>query len=353
MSLAAASFLGSAVLAAGLTWLLIGWAKQRKLFLPAVRERDLHTKPVPRVGGIAVVLTFLIVTLGVAVTEPTALAFTQTTSWGLDRNLFGLILALMLLAVVNVRDDLKSISWQLRLATQVSAALIVVWFGIRVDWLTNPFGANWVLGGFSGLFVVVWLVGLSNVTNWLDGVNGLAGGVGAIALAVLYFLSVSPAVGQTENALLAAIACGALVGFLPFNIIRAKAFLGDTGSMFIGFLVGVLAIISGGKVATAFLVLAIPFLDAIIVFGSRLFNHQSPFLADKRHLHHRLLEVGMKPWQIVGIFYAISLLFGLVALNTQTLGKVQAAAAALILMVALVLLYSYGGHRAKKQNEKR
>ena len=121
--------------------------------------------------------------------------------------------------------------------------------------------------------------------------------------------------------------------------------MGDTGSVFIGFLLGVLAIISGGKVATAFLVLAIPFLDAAVVVTTRLLAHKSPFAADQRHLHHRLLAAGMKPWQIVGLFYAISLVFGLIALNTQAIGKLWAIALALLLMTALVLLYSVKGNK--------
>jgi UDP-GlcNAc:undecaprenyl-phosphate GlcNAc-1-phosphate transferase len=169
--------------------------------------------------------------------------------------------------------------------------------------------------------------------------------VAAIALAVLFFLSRRPDVAQYGSAMLSIIALGAVVGFLPFNFGRAKAFLGDTGSVFLGFLIGVIAIISGGKVATAFLVLAIPFLDAVIVFGSRLLHQQSPFQADKTHLHHRLLALGFKQWQIVGLFYVVTLAFGLIALNTQTLGKYQAALAALVLMVGLILVYSYVGKR--------
>ena len=119
---------------------------------------------------------------------------------------------------------------------------------------------------------------------------------------------------------------------------------------FIGFLVGVMAIISGGKIATAFLVLAIPLLDAIVVFGSRIINHQSPFKADRRHLHHRLLELGLKPWQIVSMYYGITILFGLIALNSHTLGKTGAILCAVILMIALVLIYSYKGHINGKTN---
>lgn len=347
MSLYYLSFAAAAVISALLTPLLISWAKSRRIFMPTVRDRDLHQMPTPRVGGLAVVTVFVIIAVVISFTYPESLSFTDSRILGFDRNLFGLLLGILLLSAVNAVDDYRSVAWPIRLVIQIIAAAIVVSFGIEIQWLSNPLGGQIMLGGLGWLFVIMWLVGLTNVVNWLDGVNGLSSGVGAIAMAVLFFLSISPAVAQSENALLAAIALGAIIGFLPYNIVRAKAFLGDTGSQFLGFLIGVLAIISGGKVATAFLVLAIPFMDAIVVFGSRLINRQSPFLADKRHLHHRLLDLGLKPWQIVSIFYLVSLAFGLIALNTQTLGKFQAALAALALMVILVMLYSL-----KPQNQK-
>lgn len=318
--------------------------------MPPIRERDLHREPTPRVGGIAVVAAFLVVVLAMSLLAPQFLNFVGRKTLGIDTNLLGLILAVVVLSIVNIADDFKAKPWQLRLVVEIIAALLIFAFGIRIPWLSSPFGGQVVLGALEWLFVVVWLVGLSNVVNWLDGVNGLVGGVVVIALAVLFFLSRQ--VGQYSNAMLTIIALGAVVGFLPFNLGRAKAFLGDTGSVFLGFLIGVVAIISGGKVATAFLVLAIPFLDAIVVFGSRLLNRQSPFHADKRHLHHRLLAIGMKEWQIVGLFYVISLAFGLIALNTQTLGKADAVLAALALMVALILLYWYRGKRYERISAK-
>lgn len=331
-----------------LTPLIARWAKKRQFFLPPIRERDAHTEPTPRVGGIAIVLTFLIVLFGWILYAPDRLSFTGLTVAGLDKNLVGLILSVVLLSAVNAVDDYKSLRWPIRLAVQILATLLVVAFGIGIDHLSNPFGGQISLAGWGALFVVVWLVGLTNVVNWADGVDGLASGVSAIALATIFFLSISPAVAQSENALVAAIVFGAVLGFMPYNFLSPRVFLGDTGSMFLGFIIGVLSIISGGKIATAFLVLAVPFLDAVTVALSRIFHGQSPFLPDQRHLHHRLLKLGMKPWQIVGLFYTISLLFGLIALNTQTIGKLQAAAAALVLMVLFIAVYSLAGYFEKR-----
>lgn len=335
----AVSFAGSFLL----TSCLIKLAKRWQIFIPSPKSRDSHRLPTPRIGGLAIVMTFLIVTALWQSYRPADLDFTDQTALGVDRNLLGLLLAVVLLSAVNLADDYDSVVWPLKLLTQILAGLTIAWFGIRILWLSNPFGGPLILGGVDWLFVVAWLVVLSNVMNWLDGINGLSGGVGAIALAVLFFLSVRPEVNQPANAMLASITFGAVLGFLPFNL-GSKAFLGDTGSVFLGFVIGVMAIISGGKIATAFLVLAIPFLDALVVFFSRLIHRRSPFLPDRRHLHHRLLELGWRPWQIVGLFYLVSLLFGLIALNTQTLGKFWAIIAALGLMIGFVSLYSLLGY---------
>jgi len=344
---------GSAfVLSVVLTGWFGRWARRRQLFMPPIRSRDVHTTPVPRIGGLAIVISFLVV-LGIwQLFFPETLRFTGTLIGGIDRNLLGLILAVILLAVVNLMDDFRHVHWWIRLLVQIAAAALIAGFGVKIQWFSNPFGDPYILGALDALFVVIWLVGLSNVVNMLDGIDGLASGVSAIALATLFFLSVSPVVAQNENALIAAIAFGSVLGFLPYNLTKAKVFLGDTGSVFLGFLIGVVAIISGGKIATAFLALAIPFLDALVVVATRLMRGQSPFSADQRHLHHRLLALGFKPWQIVLLFYVISLGFGLIALNTQTVGKFWAAMAALVLMAALVVVYTLSD-RARFNNDQR
>jgi UDP-GlcNAc:undecaprenyl-phosphate GlcNAc-1-phosphate transferase len=333
---------GAFILSFVLTPLLAAWARRRGLFVPPIRSRDLHLSPVPRVGGVAIVAAFALMTVAwnllLYYWPDSFLALPMSSEFA--RNLLGVVLAIALLTAVNVIDDLREVRWQVRLAAQIIAAVLVAAFGVRILVFSNPFGGEVALGAFDWLFLIVWLVSLANAINWLDGVNGLAGGVSAIALAILFFLSVSPEVARSENAMLAAVGFGAVLGFLPYNIIRAKAFLGDTGSVFLGFLIAVVAIISGGKIATAFLVLAIPLLDALIVVFNRVRSHRSPFSPDKGHLHHRLLELGMKPWQIVGLFYVISLVFGLVALNTQSIGKVGGILAAGVVMGFFVAWYA-------------
>lgn len=340
----------AAVLSFFLTQLLITWARRKQLFMPAVRDRDVHTQPTPRVGGIAMGISLLIVIACIAIFAPARINFTDSAFLGIDRNVFGLILAIVLLAWVSIVDDFKGASWKVRLIVQLFAAAVVVYFGVNVPWLSSPLGGRIDLVFLSPLFVILWLVTIANAVNWLDSIDGLAGGVGAISLATLFFLSVSDKVNQPANALLAAVGFGAVVGFLPHNFARRKAFLGETGSIILGFLIGVVAIISGGKVATAFLVLAIPFLDAVVVFFARLLARQSPFKADQRHLPHKLMELGMKRWQIDVAYYFMSLAFGLIALNTQTTGKLAAAAIALIIMASLVGYYSWALKKKSSKN---
>lgn len=331
-----------------LTPLLARWARSRQIFVPPVRHRDIHISPVPRVGGIAIVAAFLVTLCAwVAIVNlypDSWLALPMGGEFG--RNLIGVLLGITVLTAVNVVDDFREVRWQIRLTAQIVAAVLVAVFGVQILGFTNPLGGQFILGSFAWLFLIFWLVSLANAVNWLDGVNGLAGGVSAIALAILFFLSISPIVARSENAMLAAIGFGAILGFLPFNIVRAKAFLGDTGSMFLGFLIAVVAVISGGKIATAFLVLAIPLLDALIVVINRVRSRRSPFSPDKGHLHHRLLELGLKPWQIVGLFYLISLSFGLFALNTQGTTKAAGVFGALTIMGFFAVWYAIYRRRA-------
>ena len=225
----------------------------------------------------------------------------------------------------------------------------MVGFGIKIHWFANPLGGlNIELGNWTYLFVPLWIVLIINVVNWLDGIDGLAVGVSSIASLVLGFLSLTPFVSQTSTALMAFLLAGASLGFLIFNFNPAKIFLGDSGSMFLGFMLAIFAIISGGKLATAGLVLGLPILDAFWVIIRRLYHHQAPWRADRLHLHHRFLDAGFSQRQTVFIMYAISATFGVIALATRTSGKVRASLALLLLMIAIGLFLvsvNYFKHR--------
>lgn len=318
------------------------------------RERDVHQKPTPRLGGVAIGLTILLSIIIFLIFWPGQISFIPFQFLGIDKHILGITGGILVLYIVGIWDDFRPLSPLTKLVAQIIAALFLVASGITVYYLSNPFGTPILLDQlkiplftigtvtynftvWSDLFLIFWTVLIINVLNWLDGLDGLAAGVTAIAAIVLYFLSVSPDVLQTATATLALILAGASLGFLPWNFNPAKIFMGDSGSMVLGFLLAVLSVVSGGKVATAFLVLGIGIFDAIWVIARRLVYRESPFKADRGHLHHRFLKIGFSQRQTVILMYIISAFFGALALFASTPGeKFKAIIWLIALMIVLV-----------------
>lgn len=343
-------FIISLVLSIGLTPIIIFLAKKYHLAMPKARDRDVHKKPTPRLGGVAIFVTFWLLAIGYWLFAPDKLHFTDTKIIGLDQNLIGVFIGSLILLIIGIIDDIKGVKPIPKLIWQFIAAFIVVFFGIKIWWFSNPLGgANIGLSEFwNYILVPLWIVSIINVINWLDGLDGLADGISTIALIILGLLAMSPNVNQPATALMCAILSGSALGFLFFNFNPAKIFLGDSGSMFLGFMIAVAAIISGGKVATALLVLGIPILDALWVIARRIFNKKSPMQADKYHLHHRFLSAGLNQKQTVIILYTISASFGIVALQNDTRGKVIAGLWLLILMIIIGLVLILASKRRIK-----
>ena len=228
------------------------WALGHKV-VQGIRTRDVHKKPVPRLGGLGIVAAFGFMVILFSIFWPESLSFASRKIFGIDQNLFGVLLGGLIVLVVMAIDDLKGLKWGYKLLAQFVAAAAVAFGGVTISWFTNPFGSLIQLGhvAFSigdftviwgQIFVVLWIVLIMNVVNWLDGLDGLASGISIIAAATLFMLALSPRVGQPATAMLAAILIGSIVGFVPFNFNPARMFLGDTGSMFIGYMLAVLAI---------------------------------------------------------------------------------------------------------------
>lgn len=329
-------FLISLVLSLTLTPAVRFFAQKYNLAIPKPRPRDIHGKPIPRLGGVALFVSFWLVALGYLLFAPDNLYFINEKVLGIDKNLLGVFLGSLVLIIVGVIDDIRGMKPGLKLFWQFIAAILVVIFGIKIWWFSNPMGgANIVLANWTYIFVPIWTVLIINVINWLDGLDGLADGISLICLIVLGFLALAPNVNQPATALICAILAGVATGFLFFNFNPAKIFLGDSGSMFLGFMIAIASIISGGKVATAALVLGIPILDAIWVILRRIFSKKSPMQADKFHLHHRFLDIGLSQRQTVLILYTLSAGFGIVALQNGTHGKMIASLWLLLIMVIM------------------
>lgn len=320
-------------------------------FLDYPSPRKVHQKPIPRLGGLAVFLSFFLVVLGYLIFAPEMLSFVSEKIAGIDKNLFGVLVGALILVLIGLYDDIKDIKPLPKLIFQFISAGIVALFGIRIWWFSNPFGSPIVLGSWSPLFVILWIVLLVNVVNWLDGLDGLATGISGIAAMILFFLSIQPSVNQPATALLCLILAGSAFGFLLFNFHPAKIFLGDAGAMFFGYMIAIFAIISGGKIATASLVLGIPIFDAVWVILRRILTRKAPWVGDKRHLHHRFLEAGFSQRQAVLLLYGISLVFGIFALFSNTLGKLWAGFILLILMVFLAVILIFLERRRHAQAE--
>jgi len=352
------AFFAAFVLTVIFTFIIKKIAERLRLFdWPAPRR--IHPQPLPRLGGLAIFFSFVLTILFFA------------TPWGgnflaLDKHLIGFLSGATLLVLVMFFDDLYGLSPWTKLFWQIIATLIIIGVGIGIEFITNPLGGIISLNQYQipidirgttyhitllvDLFTLVWVVGMINIVNFLDGLDGLAAGISAIAGIVLFFLSLAPGINQPATALLAITLTASSLGFLIFNFYPAKIFMGDTGSHFLGFTIAILAIFSGGKVATALLVLGFPILDGLWVVINRIIKRRSPFLADKTHLHHRLLELGLSQRKIVLGFYLLCGCFGAISLFLKSKGKLIALAILGMLMLIILgslFVFSYRNKKIK------
>ncbi len=268
--------------------------------------RRIHATPVPRLGGIAIFLSFLSVSL---------LLFRPANDYELHVYV-GLIVAAVLVVAVMAYDDVRGLPPLPRLGVQTLAALIVMFpagHGTLIEVLHNPLIAENSSRTFLALWVAVpftwfWIVGMMNTINWIDGLDGLAGGV--VTITALVMAAISWLLGQYTAALLCAVLAGATLGFLPLNWHPARLFMGDSGAMFLGLALAVLANVGGAKLAMMLMLLGFPILDTARVIVRRVHQGRSPLRFDRSHLHHRLLAGGLTQRQIALLFYAVTALFG-------------------------------------------
>lgn len=324
----AISFLFALAISFSFTGYIRDWST-RKRIVAYPRQRDLHSKPVPRLGGIAISLGLVIAIILIYTLFQANFRFTDQVRLGVDRHVLGIIVGSIVITLVGIYDDLKDLKPAKQFFWQFIAAVIIVASGIGINFIRSPWGVlpldqwTWHIFTFSDytytvtfwsdLFTIFWLIIIMNVVNWLDGLDGLAAGVTGISAIVLFILSIILG-NNMATAILAIILAGSIFGFLPWNWNPAKIFMGSTGSYLIGYILGVLAIVSGGKLATAIIVLGLPIFDALWVVVRRLISKKSPFSSDRRHLHHRLIDAGFSVKKTVTTLYFIALVFGLLAL---------------------------------------
>lgn len=289
-------------------------------------ERKVHRGVMPRLGGLAIYLSFVV---GFLLFVPKTLI-----AWGI-------FLGGSIIALVGALDDRFQLSPKAKLLGQLVAALVVVAFGLRVTFINLPFDEGFSIGWLLSIPVtMVWIVAVTNAVNLIDGLDGLAAGVSAIATATL--LVVSLLMGNTFVALLCAVLLGATMGFLVFNFHPAKIFMGDTGALFLGFQLAVLSIM-GFKQVTLFsyviplLLLGVPLSDTFFAIVRRKLNKKPISAADKSHLHHCLLHLGLSHRGAVLTIYAISALFGLCAVLLYQAQTVLWVATMLVAVLVIAL----------------
>lgn len=282
-------------------------------------ERRVHDHPIPRLGGLAIFLGFILSVLLFA---------------NINRQLQGILLGCVIIVATGAIDDIVSLNAWVKLLLQILAAVVAVLHGVEITVLANP--ALWskteflLLGSLSIPITIIWIVGITNSVNLIDGLDGLAVGVSTISsLTMLVIALVIPNTSSTIAIVLAALV-GACVGFMPYNFNPAKIFMGDTGSLLLGYVLATMSILGLFKsyalvsFAVPLLAIAVPLFDTVFAFTRRILKGQSPMHADRGHFHHRLIDMGLSQKQAVAVLYSISGILGLAAVLITTSGEIKA-----------------------------
>lgn len=299
-------------------------------------ERRIHKKPIPLLGGLAIYFSFVITLV--------------LKSGELSRPEIGIIIGATIIAIGGFLDDKFEIRpWQ-KLLFQIAAALVLTIYGVRIFRITNPISNSELytsIGLLSIPMTVVWVVGITNALNLIDGLDGLAAGVAFISAVTIFIIAFLN--GRVEAEVLTIILAGAILGFLPYNFNPASIFMGDTGAQLLGFLLAAISIEGAIKSATAFaiavpiLALGIPIYDTLFAMIRRKINGKPIMQADKGHLHHRLLDMGLTQRQAVIIMYLISAVLGSFAIIAMQISSQRSYfLLALVMVVLVIIAWKYG-----------
>ena len=295
-------------------------------------SRRVHTTPIPRLGGLAIFIGFLL----------SVILFVDITT-----QIRGILIGAVLIVIIGVIDDIKPLRAIIKLVIQILAALVAIYHGVLIEAFSNPFVFSpdqyLPLGLFSIPVTVIWIVAITNSVNLIDGLDGLAVGVSAISSIVMLVIAV--VVSEPNVAVIMAALAGACIGFMPYNLNPAKIFMGDTGALLLGYVLATVSIPGLFKLyalvsfAAPFLVLALPLFDTSFAFLRRLAKGQNPMTPDRGHFHHRLIDMGLSQKQAVAILYTISGLLGLVAVVITTSVKMKALILAVAVIVAAIIVF--------------
>ncbi len=340
----AAAALGTAMAVAFTTTPVVKLLAQRMGAMDIPKDnRRMHHHPIPRMGGLAIFLGFLL----------SVLLYVEFTP-----QLRGMLWGAVIIVILGVFDDIYSLPAMFKFFVQIAAALVAVLHGNQIAVLSNPniFSSNpyWILGPLAIPFTVFWIVAITNAVNLIDGLDGLAVGVSTISSMTL--LVIALLVSDGSVVILMAALAGACIGFMPYNLNPAKIFMGDTGSTFLGFILAVVSIQGLFKFytiisfAVPFLMLGLPIFDTCFAFVRRIAHGQSPMHADRSHVHHRLIDMGFSQKQAVAVLYIISAILGLSAVVLTTSGAIKAMVFMFALCAAACVAARIFLHNNDKKN---
>jgi UDP-GlcNAc:undecaprenyl-phosphate GlcNAc-1-phosphate transferase len=294
-------------------------------------KRKIHKKPIPLLGGLAIYFSFILVMLlknGMLTTHET-----------------GIMIGATIIVIGGVIDDTIELRPRYKLIFQISAAVVLIIFGVEISSVTNPLtngDGYWNVGWMTVPLTILWVIGITNALNLIDGLDGLAAGVALISSITIFIIAILN--NRADAAVLTAILSGAILGFLPYNFNPAKIFMGDTGAQLLGFLLAAISIEGTIKSAAAFaiavpiLALGIPIYDTLFAVIRRKINGKPIMQADRGHLHHRLMDMGLTQRQAVLIMYLISAMLGSIAIIAMQISNQRAYFILALVMVLLVLV---------------
>ncbi len=321
----------SAALSAVITPLVRKYAIKLQIVDIPKDNRRVHNKPIPLLGGMAIYISFM-VTLFLKLGR-------------LTNSEIGLILGSTVIVIGGFLDDKFNIKPWCKLLFQLAATLILIVYGIKIVLITNPFSGLYQfvnLGIMSIPLTLIWVIGITNALNLIDGLDGLAAGIALISSITIFIIAVLN--GRNEAAILTIILAGATAGFLPYNFNPASIFMGDTGAQLLGFLLAAISIEGAVKSAAAFsiavpiLALGIPIYDTLFAMVRRKINGKPIMQADRGHLHHRLLDMGLTQKQVVMIMYIISAVLGSFSIVAMEINVQRSYFLLIIVMIILILI---------------
>ena len=305
---------------------------KKKGFLDVPKdERRVHKEPIPVGGGIAMVISVTILTLYYL---------------PINKGLIMTILASLVIALSGLYDDKKDLSPKLKFLFQILAGVLLILGGMKIEFVTNPFDSHdalLILNILSIPVTIFWVCGITNTINLIDGLDGLASGVSMICAISMFFITYR--MGRYEVSIVCALVAGACLGFLPFNFNPAKIFMGDTGALYLGFMLSYISISGFLKQAAILmifvpvLILGVPVFDTAFAMVRRKLSGKSMVEADKGHLHHRLLKMGLNQRQTVVILYSISAIFGVLA---NLISRFHSSIALVISLGVLLIIIATG-----------